>query len=148
MVLIIHGFLDDIAALKVRRVINDKWQSIQLPRKGNYPSSVLLLQFEWAWQHPERSRHLRNCSTTKKPHEQTFLFNLRVLAEMLSVGPWNRLPLTIQWLVPSFEKPFPVSNLPGIINSILCKKEMLSNFYRSIGYLPSICQYAMVRSTV
>ncbi|XP_044763103.1 structure-specific endonuclease subunit slx1 [Coccinella septempunctata] len=69
MVLIIHGFPNDIAALR----------------------------FEWAWQHPQLSRRLKHLPR-KKYKGLKFNYCIQVLSEMLCVGPWNRLPLVIRWL--------------------------------------------------
>ncbi|KAJ8972111.1 hypothetical protein NQ314_000337 [Rhamnusium bicolor] len=83
MVMIIHGFPNDIAALR----------------------------FEWAWQHPHVSRRLQHVAK-KKTKEKTYDFCLRVLSEMLTVGPWCRLPLTVRWLNREFVRDFPVQKLP------------------------------------
>lgn len=82
MVLIIHGFPNDIAALR----------------------------FEWAWQHPKMSRRL-NQVAPKKSREKSYDYHLRLLATMLNIGPWNRLPLTVRWLKPDFAREFP-AHLP------------------------------------
>ncbi|KAK7085779.1 Structure-specific endonuclease subunit SLX1 [Halocaridina rubra] len=78
MVLIIHGFPNDISGLR----------------------------FEWAWQHPQKSRRLRGING-KKRNEKRFDFCLRVLATMLQTRPWSRLPLTIRWLKQEYKKDFP-----------------------------------------
>uniref|UniRef100_A0A8D9E2G5 Structure-specific endonuclease subunit SLX1 homolog n=1 Tax=Cacopsylla melanoneura TaxID=428564 RepID=A0A8D9E2G5_9HEMI len=75
MVLIIHGFPDDISALR----------------------------FEWAWQHPKMSRRLQ-AIPKKKSKETTYEYCLRVLKEMLQIAPWKRLPLTVQWLKPEYQQ--------------------------------------------
>ncbi|XP_021939501.1 structure-specific endonuclease subunit slx1 [Zootermopsis nevadensis] len=71
-----------------------------------FPNDISALGFEWAWQHPDRSRRLRHV-TKKKHHEKMYDFHLRVLSEMLRVGPWNRLALTIRWLKQEFAREFP-----------------------------------------
>ena len=85
MVLIVHGFPNHIAALQV---------SVFLPISFN--ENLFPLQFEWAWQNPARSRHLGVGVARKKRTESHFEYRFRVLTEMLSVGPWWRLPLTIR----------------------------------------------------
>ena len=61
--------------------------------------SIFFLQFEWAWQHPHKSRRLGKGVARKKPKETSLQYRFRTLTEMLSVGPWCRLALTIRYVV-------------------------------------------------
>uniref|UniRef100_T1JPD7 Structure-specific endonuclease subunit SLX1 homolog n=1 Tax=Strigamia maritima TaxID=126957 RepID=T1JPD7_STRMM len=72
-----------------------------------FPNEISALRFEWAWQHPHKSTRLRNLK--KKTTKETRLdFKFRILGEMLTTGPWNRLPLTIRWLMPKYAVQFKV----------------------------------------
>ncbi|XP_053982278.1 structure-specific endonuclease subunit slx1 isoform X2 [Hylaeus volcanicus] len=62
-----------------------------------FPNNTSALRFEWAWQNPQRSRRLKHVPR-KKHNQKVFLYHLLVLTEMLKVGPWCRLPLTVRWL--------------------------------------------------
>ncbi|XP_039740538.1 structure-specific endonuclease subunit SLX1 isoform X2 [Pteropus medius] len=66
-----------------------------------FPSAVAALRFEWAWQHPHASRRLAHVAPRLR-REAAFAFHLRVLAHMLRVPPWARLPLTLRWLRADF----------------------------------------------
>lgn len=68
-----------------------------------FPSSVAALRFEWAWQHPHASRRLAHVGPRLRG-EAAFAFHLRVLAHMLRAPPWARLPLTLRWLRPDFQR--------------------------------------------
>lgn len=70
--------------------------------------------FEWAWQHPQASRRLTHVGPRLRS-EAAFAFHLRVLAHMLRVPPWVRLPLTLRWLRPDFRHelcPAPPAHMP------------------------------------
>ncbi|KAM3820851.1 structure-specific endonuclease subunit SLX1 isoform 1-T3 [Vipera latastei] len=71
-----------------------------------FPSDVAALRFEWAWQHPHSSRRLTHV-TRRRTRERQFDFHLRVLAHMLQTAPWCRLPLTIRWLKQEYCREFP-----------------------------------------
>lgn len=68
-----------------------------------FPNSTSALRFEWAWQHPHESRRLKHIPK-KKSTQTKFDFCLTILSEMLKVGPWHRLPLTLRWLDYEFSK--------------------------------------------
>lgn len=46
-----------------------------------------VVQFEWAWQHPHKSRRL-NTLKRKLKSETPVAYRLRVLAAMLRTGKW------------------------------------------------------------
>ncbi|XP_072758690.1 structure-specific endonuclease subunit slx1 [Anoplolepis gracilipes] len=70
-----------------------------------FPNSTSALRFEWAWQHPHESRRLKHIPK-KRSTQKKFDFCLTVLSEMLKVGPWCRLPLTLRWLDYEFSKKY------------------------------------------
>ncbi|XP_029830990.3 structure-specific endonuclease subunit slx1 isoform X2 [Ixodes scapularis] len=67
--------------------------------------------FEWAWQHPDKSRRLGHVEK-KNRKESRFEFAFRVVSHMLRVGPWTRLPLTVQWLMEEYRLDFQTSLAP------------------------------------
>ncbi|XP_031634776.1 structure-specific endonuclease subunit SLX1 homolog isoform X2 [Contarinia nasturtii] len=79
-----------------------------------FPNNISALRFEWAWQQPKESRRLRHLDELKrrKPGESFFDLNFRILTEMLRTPPWNRLALTVRWLSKEFARDFPVTKLP------------------------------------
>ncbi len=78
-----------------------------------FPSDVAGLRFEWAWQHPKSSRRLRHLSRKLK-NESQYEYCLRIMSEMLRTGPWNRLPLTIQWLKQEHALSLPIKSQPPV----------------------------------
>uniref|UniRef100_A0A1B6FGG6 Structure-specific endonuclease subunit SLX1 C-terminal domain-containing protein n=1 Tax=Cuerna arida TaxID=1464854 RepID=A0A1B6FGG6_9HEMI len=48
----------------------------------------------------------------KKPRERDFQYRLRILLEMLRMGPWNKLPLTVRWLVEEYQQDFQADSCP------------------------------------
>uniref|UniRef100_A0A670JAP2 GIY-YIG domain-containing protein n=2 Tax=Podarcis muralis TaxID=64176 RepID=A0A670JAP2_PODMU len=78
-----------------------------------FPSDVAALRFEWAWQHPHSSRRLTHV-TRRTSRERQFDFHLRVLAHMLQTAPWCRLPLTIRWLKQEYCRDFPAGLEPPL----------------------------------
>ncbi|QQP49056.1 Structure-specific endonuclease subunit SLX1 -like protein [Caligus rogercresseyi] len=65
-----------------------------------FPNQISALRFEWAWQHPSRSRRLSSIVSAKASREKSLDFHIRVVATMLQTPPWSRLPLTLRWLRP------------------------------------------------
>ena len=57
----------------------------------------------------------------KKKSEKLVDYHVRLLSEMLSTGPWNRLPLSIRWLRPDLkgDLDFPRDKQPPIHMPIL-----------------------------
>lgn len=81
-------------------------------------------QFEWAWQHPHISRRLKHMPV-KKSGQRVFKYCLIVLSEMLKVGPWCRLPLTVRWLDHEFfEEYFKYVSAP--IHMPMCYGKVIS----------------------
>ncbi len=88
-----------------------------------FPNMISALRFEWAWQHPKRSRRL-NKVPAKKKTEKLVNYHIRLLSEMLNIGPWTRLPLTVRWLRPDLKEElgnldFPRDKQPPIHMPIL-----------------------------
>ncbi|XP_006877127.1 PREDICTED: structure-specific endonuclease subunit SLX1 [Chrysochloris asiatica] len=78
-----------------------------------FASAVAALRFEWAWQHPHASRRLLHVERRARS-EAAFAFHLRVLAHMLRAPPWARLPLTLRWLRPDFQRDLSPSPPPHV----------------------------------
>lgn len=70
-----------------------------------FPNEISGLRFEWAWQHPEKSRRLKHLPRKSKKENQ-FEYRFRIVSEMLRTAPWNRLALTIRWLKQEFTRDF------------------------------------------
>lgn len=70
-----------------------------------FPNEISALRFEWAWQHPDKSRRLRHLPGKKKK-ETPFQYRFRIVSEMLRTGPWKRLALTIRWLKQEYIQDF------------------------------------------
>ncbi|KAK1889632.1 Structure-specific endonuclease subunit slx1 [Dissostichus eleginoides] len=109
MVLIIHGFPSDIAALR----------------------------FEWAWQHPHSSRRLSYVPRRSRK-ESSLQFHWRVVSSMLRAPPWSRLPLTARWLRQEYRMDFepslqPPLHVPIAFGRLVKVSEKLSCFHASCG---------------
>uniref|UniRef100_A0A182Y4R4 Structure-specific endonuclease subunit SLX1 homolog n=1 Tax=Anopheles stephensi TaxID=30069 RepID=A0A182Y4R4_ANOST len=81
-----------------------------------FPNNISALRFEWAWQQPRVSRRLKQIPELQKKlrKESNFEYNFRILTEMLRIGPWNRLPLVIRWFADEFHREFEVGKKPPL----------------------------------
>ncbi len=75
-----------------------------------FPNEISALRFEWAWQNPEKSLRLKH-AFPKRPGF-SFQAKFNVVCEMLRSGPWCRLPLVIRWLKQEYKVGFDQSKLP------------------------------------
>ena len=95
-----------------------------------FPNMISALRFEWAWQNPEKSLRLKHLVPKAKQYNFQFKFN--VVSEMLRIGPWCRLSLTVRWLKQEYQIDFPFNKQPpahmpivfGLIELVNSKKQL------------------------
>ncbi len=64
-----------------------------------FTTQVQALQFEWAWQHPEKSKAARVVAAgMKKSQRYGAKGKVRLLVGMLHESPWCYYPLTLQFM--------------------------------------------------
>jgi structure-specific endonuclease subunit SLX1 len=76
-----------------------------------FPNEISALRFEWAWQNPNRSLRLKHLFGTKGK-QRSFQHRFNVVCEMLRTEPWSRLPLQIRWLKQEYQKEFQPNKMP------------------------------------
>ena len=91
----------------------------------NFPNRTAGLRFEWAWQNPKISVRLKMYDWQKKKTENGVQYQIRVLERMLNTAPWNKLPLTVQWLRSEYKLPLvPPLHMPIALGPIEDQSEM------------------------
>jgi len=116
-----------------------------------FPNEISALRFEWAWQNPEKSLRLKHL--VPKTRQYNFVFKFNVLAEMLRIGPWTRLGLTIRWLNQEYKKDFPVNKQPpphmpimyGLVKILNKQKTQAAQQDNSLFKSFHICSVCKVR---
>uniref|UniRef100_A0A1B0AK92 Structure-specific endonuclease subunit SLX1 homolog n=1 Tax=Glossina pallidipes TaxID=7398 RepID=A0A1B0AK92_GLOPL len=96
-----------------------------------FPNNIAALQFEWAWQQPALSCRLKNFPELKRklPKESYFQHNIRILNRMLNIGPWQRLALVINWLEVNYKCDFeplfePPKHMQIIRGDVILEKDV------------------------
>mmetsp|Transcript_11028 Transcript_11028/g.21114 ORF Transcript_11028/g.21114 Transcript_11028/m.21114 type:complete len:154 (-) Transcript_11028:1034-1495(-) len=83
-------------------VVNGAWQTkrkrpwTMVVVVHGFPNKVAGLQFEWAWQHPKRSRLVKGVYRSKRP-PYGMKGKLQILYEMLNLLPWKNYPLHVHY---------------------------------------------------
>ena len=68
-----------------------------------FPTQVQALQFEWAWQHPAKSKAVRSTAASiGRSGQQGVKGKIRLMLAMLHLSPWKFYPLTLQFLSSSY----------------------------------------------
>lgn len=74
---------------------------------GGFANASEALQFEWAWQHPKKSKYVRDhikVLNRKIGPWHMVRAKIRVLHEMFHLYPWNEKELKLHWIRPGYEK--------------------------------------------
>lgn len=91
-----------------------------------FPNNISALQFEWAWQNPDKCRRLRDAPVLKRRSETAFQHRWRIACLLLQVGPWYRFALTIRWLKQDYKLDFPTDlsaplHMPVVFGPVISK---------------------------
>ncbi|KAL8569161.1 hypothetical protein ACOMHN_020288 [Nucella lapillus] len=92
-----------------------------------FPNNISALRFEWAWQHPDKCRRLKHIPVSKRNSETAFQHRWRMACHMLHTPPWNRLALNVRWLKQDFRLDFPPNltppnHMPLVFGPVCSKK--------------------------
>lgn len=90
----------------VRTDVDDKRPWAMLAVVQGFPSKIAALQFEWAWQHPHRTRHLSRPALDSSSKGRSRAPNIggpsamKNLAALLNAPLFARLPLSVRFFAP------------------------------------------------
>ncbi|KAK7087480.1 structure-specific endonuclease subunit slx1-like [Littorina saxatilis] len=92
-----------------------------------FPNNISALRFEWAWQHPHKFLSLKHVPVVKRSSETAYQHRWRIVCHMLRSPPWSRLALNVRWLKQDHQLDFPSnleppSHMPVVFGPVRSKK--------------------------
>ena len=70
------------------------WEMVLLV--AGFPNAKAALQFEWAWQHPLRSRKVRQVARNISGSHYSLDYRVKCAKAMLKLQPWCNFPLILK----------------------------------------------------